>query len=272
MEKQVRSRGKNIFPFLPGAITFRKPQISPGHDKKPENRSKYRTNAGKSFSGPITSIIPVEARRKSRNGSFDGAEPTSPKVSCMGQIIQKHKKLKDKHKNLKKQSHKMVIFKSKPALSPRDSNEHESSPRDAKKKLLPGILRFLQNKKSDSDAVIDDSDKNRGVQDKAPSLGQMKQLASGRISLSNFDWTAHVPSDDRNYHSDEEGGGGGGGGGGRSDGEDDEDDIIIPHSAPIMFVGGGVALEPRKEINLWKRRTMGPPRPLQVTVNTVRSK
>ncbi|KAJ4971935.1 hypothetical protein NE237_005034 [Protea cynaroides] len=131
MEKQVRSK-KNIFPFLPGAITFRKPHINPGHI-----RALFRINAGKSFFGPITSIIPVEARRKSRNGSFDGAEPTSPKVSCMGQIIQKHKKLKDKHKNLKNQSHKMVIFKSKPALSPRDSNEHESSPGDAKQRRSP---------------------------------------------------------------------------------------------------------------------------------------
>ncbi|KAF5740902.1 hypothetical protein HS088_TW11G00982 [Tripterygium wilfordii] len=88
--------------------------------------------------------------------------------------------------------------------------------------------------------------------DRASSLSQMKQFASGRnhSSIANFDWTAKIVPDE---YSDEE----------------EEEEVIIPFSAPITVVRG-VALQPRKEINLWKRRTMNPPRPLQLN-STVRA-
>uniref|UniRef100_A0A251T127 Uncharacterized protein n=1 Tax=Helianthus annuus TaxID=4232 RepID=A0A251T127_HELAN len=54
------------------------------------------------------------------------------------------------------------------------------------------------------------------------------------------------------------------------------EEVVMPSSAPVMVrnkgVGdsfvrvGGVNIEPRKEINLWKRRTMAQPQPLQVSM------
>lgn len=81
----------------------------------------------------------------------------------------------------------------------------------------------------------------------APPLGHMRRFASGRETFSNFDWKAQIaPHDDVDRLDDE---------------------IIIPFSAPLTL-GGATALnlnvQPRKEINLWKRRTMAPPRPLKL--------
>ena len=51
---------------------------------------------------------------------------------------------------------------------------------------------------------------------------------------------------------------------GGSDGEFDEDEGFVAHSAPLTLGGGVVASEPRKEVNLWRRRPMAPPSPLQL--------
>lgn len=80
-------------------------------------------------------------------------------------------------------------------------------------------------------------------------LGQMKKFASGRDSFANFDWTVQIAP----VESDGDG--------------DGEDEDTIPLSAN-MVIGGGVVLMPRKEINLWKRRTMAQPKPLKL--NTMR--
>ncbi|PWA77469.1 hypothetical protein CTI12_AA224880 [Artemisia annua] len=95
----------------------------------------------------------------------------------------------------------------------------------------------------------------------------MKRFSSGRDAFTNFEWTTQVaPMDSArgNYFTDDE-----------SDCERD-DEIKIPSSAPVMarnkgvcddFVRvGGVNLQPKKEINLWKRRTMAQPKPLQLHV------
>lgn len=42
--------------------------------------------ADQDLPSPFVSILPPEARRKKKNGSFDAREPTSPKVSCMGHV------------------------------------------------------------------------------------------------------------------------------------------------------------------------------------------
>ncbi|KAG5246537.1 embryo defective family protein [Salix suchowensis] len=101
--------------------------------------------------------------------------------------------------------------------------------------------------------------------EKTPSLSQMKRFASGRDTLAGFDWTAHqiapVEFDHSDYYSDEE----------KVDRfeEEEHEEVIIPFSAPMM-VGGGVDLLPRKEINLWKKRTINPPSPLQLRSNMAR--
>lgn len=236
MEKP-KSRNK-FLKFLPraaSAVRFQNPPFSP---------VKLKPHAGKGFSGQFMSIIPAEARGKPKNSTtatFEAQEPTSPKVSCMGQI-KKHKKktniiTKDKHVSLP------TNFK------PGNSND------EAKKKAL-GFGKLFGGAWPHGRKFDDSKGKPFNLVDRsAPGLGQMKRLPSRRNSLANFDWTAQIEPVDgdygRDYFSDEE-----------SEGEEKE--VIIPFSAPIILVGGRVALEPKKEINLWKRRTMPQPRPLQV--------
>jgi len=80
-------------------------------------------------------------------------------------------------------------------------------------------------------------------------LGQMKRFASGRAAFQDFDWRQE--DDGRRSF-------------GGSDGEFDEDEGFVAHSAPLTLGGGVVASEPRKEVNLWRRRPMAPPTPLRL--------
>ncbi|KAL6955009.1 hypothetical protein U1Q18_042181 [Sarracenia purpurea var. burkii] len=252
MEKKAAKAKNKFLKFLPraaSAVTFQNPPFSP--DKKRSEHStgnKLKTYAGnKGFSGPLIPMIPAEARRKSKNSSFENPEvpePISPKVSCMGQIKHKNKIKKDKKSSLPKQDFKPVL------------NDFPS------KKKQPSLFRTVSmitgakppGRKSDASA-----DKPRLLPDRAPSLSQMKRFASGRESVINFDWEADLVSPaggyQPDYYFDEEN-------------EREEREVIIPFSAPILVGGGGGggggALEGRKEINLWKRRTMAQPRPLQV--------
>lgn len=241
MEKPARSK-ISIFSFLPKAtsFSFSNHPFSPGRDKRQENLSKLKAHAGKSFSGPIVSIIPAEARRKPKNGSFDAQEPTSPKVSCIGQIKQKKKKKIGKPKC-------------------------KSPPKDHKKKQFK-IGRIFHGGRRTSQPDVEKA-MTTPSSAPAPSLGQMRRFTSGRSALADFDW--RVPSgavsSHRGYYSDEERDG-------RDDDDDDHDDdgggggdFRVPHSAPLT-VGGGVAFGPRNEVSIWKRRTMDPPRPLALKV------
>ncbi|CAL5349463.1 unnamed protein product [Camellia sinensis] len=236
MDKPARSKNKFLM-FLPkpaSANTFQNHTFSPTKDKRSEfHQTKLKTHIGKGFSGPIISIIPADARRNTKkNSSFEAQqEPTSPKVSCMGQI--KHKK--------------KVIKNEKHASPPKDFK-----PVEPKKKVSK--IRSLFSSKTPTGRKSDDSDGKSDLSDKAPSLSQTTRFSNGRDSLSSLDWMAQVAPVDGD--SDEE-----------SEEEEEEREIIIPFSAPILVGGGGggvVALEPRKEINLWKRRTIAQPMPLQV--------
>ncbi|CAI9758014.1 unnamed protein product [Fraxinus pennsylvanica] len=236
--------------FLPKALSFQNPPFSPAGRRDNVNANNHKSNYNRGFSGPIISIIPAEARgrKSSKNSNFD--EPTSPKVSCMGQI--KHRKNK--------------ISKKKQVSRP-ETNSAVSPP---KKKPSAAIRNIFSSKKPaagrKSDGSSDDDEHRVPDHVTAPSLNQMKKFASSRDTFANFDWTtAQIAPENRGFYSDEEG----------------EDEIIIPFSAPILRGGGGggasgsnsggaggggggVALEPRKEINIWKRRTMAQPQPLQL--------
>ncbi|GMN35873.1 hypothetical protein TIFTF001_005585 [Ficus carica] len=198
MEKQqAKYQDNKILKFLPRAVSA----VHFHHQSLP-----FSPNREKRFSGPIIPMIPHEARRRpKKSGGREEAEeeePTSPKVSCIGQIKHKHKKIIKDHKKLKKRVSAQI----------KDSKPVTWSPRE--------------------------------------------RFASGRDhSLSNFDWAAQVTpvdADHRNVHysDDEE--------------SDQEVEIMIPFSAPIINVDRELPLQPRKEINLWKRRTMAPPRPLEL--------
>ncbi|XP_058090888.1 uncharacterized protein At1g76070 [Magnolia sinica] len=236
MEKASRSKS-SIFAFLPktAQFSFSNPPFSPSSDKRTENLSKLKTHQGRGFSGPIISIIPAEARRKTKNGSFDEQEPTSPKVSCIGQI--KHKK-------------KMCKAKcSMPSPKPERKPDKKASFKISR--ILRGSGGATKpGRKSDADAHV------VAQSALAPSLGQMKRFASGRDTLSDFDWKSYggPPADrHREYYSDDD----------RAGSDDDDDGFIVPHSAPLVMGGPVTFVGPRKEVNLWKRRTMAPPRPLE---------
>lgn len=244
------SKSKNkILRLLPkaaqAAVSFQNPPFSPGRDKRADGSSKLKSHLHKGFSGPIISMIPAEARGKSKN--FERQEPTSPKVSCMGQI--KHKK-----KMCKKQASLPKGFK--PVLPPqpeRISKARSAGPAAELKKKPAGLMKMFSGRRK-SDASIDGG--KPPLSERAPSLSQMRRFVSSRDTFANFDWSVSqiAPADGGDFHSDEDRG--------YSDGEDD---AVIPFSAPILMAGG-LGLEPRKEINLWKRRTMAQPKPLQLNI------
>ncbi|KAL5072224.1 hypothetical protein RYX36_023111 [Vicia faba] len=244
MEKEKQSKVRNRF-LKAITVTFQNAPFSPGRDHK--FRSDNNTNrwgaksngGGKGFSGPMVTMIPYEARRKPKDGGVNVTqEPTSPKISCMGQI-KHHKK---KH-------------------IPKSKTSDASTPKDASKSKFQRI--FSQRSKPKSNFVERKLDETGSIGggNKAPPMGDMKRFASGREAFSSFNWKAVIEPEEID---------------GRdcfTDGEDDE--ILIPFSAPILVGGdngddddgGGrpcLKFKPRNEINLWKRRTMAPPRPLQL--------
>ncbi|KAJ9186401.1 hypothetical protein P3X46_001977 [Hevea brasiliensis] len=138
---------------------------------------------------------------------------------------------------------KMVISKAKRALpqetkavpSPRKINKHAST-----------IKKLFSSAKP-----TDRRRSNASIYEKQPLSERAPALS--RDTFASIDWTDHispVDSDHRGYYSD---------------GEEEEEEVIIPFSAPII-IGPAVALQPRKEVNLWKRRAMNPPRPLQLNL------
>ncbi|KAF7829526.1 uncharacterized protein G2W53_011859 [Senna tora] len=238
-EKQPKLKNK-ILKILPKAaaavaVTFQNPPFSPGRDhKRPKNASRW-------------SMIPDEARRKAKDGGtdIDSQEPTSPKISCMGQIKHKKKQIK----KAKAKANKIVSMPKE--VRPEVKNDDDASSTFRR--------MFRGGRKSDSAASVTtslDVDKEGSLPDIAPRLSDMKRFTSGRNSLSDFDWKAQdYFSDQDRDESDAE--------------EEEEEDFMIPFSAPILvggghFKGGIPPLQPKKEINLWKRRTMAPPRPLQL--------
>ncbi|XP_055834519.1 uncharacterized protein At1g76070 [Solanum dulcamara] len=249
MDKEKPSKPKKnmILKFLPKAaaatVIFQNHPFSPGREKRFHHNHK-------GFSGPIISIIPAEARNRKSN-SETNQEPTSPKVSCIGQIKQRKNINKMKKKEFPKQLEKIPSKKKK---KPSSSNFRNIFQRRRKSD---------DNNNNNTSSIIITSD----LENRAPCLSHMRKYASGREgNLSNFDWkkVQITPDDHRKYYSDDD----------RDDyrdedeqDEEEEEEVIIPFSAPIL-VGRdnrpNFPLEPKKEINLWKRRTMTKPNPLQL--------
>ncbi|KAJ0967036.1 hypothetical protein J5N97_023953 [Dioscorea zingiberensis] len=201
-----KSKTNKILKILKGSTSF---SISNNHfsprGRRPENSKPFHN---KGFSGPL---VPMEARRKGESRSFDVREPTSPKVSCMGQI-----KLKKSNCSSRKVSDKDRIQKKNSFTLKKMFNT----------KVRPG-------RKTETPVVAP-----------PPPVGQLRRFTSGRDWLADFDW--------KKAYEDSE--------------EEEEEEVMVPHSAPILIGGGGVAPEPKKEVNLWKRRTIDPPKALQMEV------
>ncbi|CAN4123036.1 unnamed protein product [Withania somnifera] len=245
-EKPTKSKKNMILKFLPKAVAatviFQNHPFSPGREKR------FHHNNHKGFSGPIISIIPVEARNRSKSNNVTNQEPTSPKVSCIGQIKQR--------KNIKK-------TKKEAGTSTKTQPQVVLDKVPSKKKSSRSNFRNLFQRGRKSDPAHNTSIISSDVQNTAPCLSHMRKFTSGREgSLSNFDWknVQITPEDHRKYYSDDD----------REDYHDDDDEeeeVIIPFSAPISLGRDNrpnFPLEPKKEINLWKRRTMTKPNPLQL--------
>jgi len=117
----------------------------------------------------MVSIIPREARRKRRGESFSTREPTSPKVSCMGQVQCKKKRKARKQKQAQTQTQ-----------AQKDSTKTVDSVGELKK-----IVLWIRK-------GSDEGQKQKVLEEKrveAPSLNTMKKFASGRGSLYDFDVT-----------------------------------------------------------------------------------
>ncbi|XP_020092664.1 uncharacterized protein At1g76070 isoform X2 [Ananas comosus] len=189
------------------------------------NPPRERSYFNKAFSGPIVSIIPAEARYKEERSTVDGEEPLSPKVSCIGRIKGKKRS-------------------SEPKRPPPSSVQQQQQQQQKKKKKKQHAYFSFRGKAVEERA--DEKGRRSGAAVEggggAPRIGEMRRFASGRETIADFDWKK-----------------------GESSAYDDHE-VIIAYSAPLT-VGGAdwaVAPEPRKEVNIWKRRTMAPPRPLQV--------
>lgn len=260
MEKPAIAKSKIKFLMLLPKAAAAAAKL-PSHPFSPGkvNANKLKSHQNKGFSGPITSVVLEEARNKSKNSTFDAKEPTSPKISCMGQIKHK-KKISSKKKNAASMSlPKEVIYNPYSSFHAYSRNKPSAMEQKKKKSASGNIFnRGKPGRKSDASY-----ERSKKLPDRAPSLSHMKRFASGRDSFASFDWTsvqvAPEEPDNRRCYSDEE----------KRDSseEEQEDEVIIPFSAPILLgeVGAAVLpLEPRKEINLWKRRTMAQPKPLQL--------
>ncbi|GER33998.1 syringolide-induced protein 14-1-1 [Striga asiatica] len=237
MENQVIKAKSKIFKAVHAAVSFQNFSFSPrGENRADMIAHRLRTHQSKAFSGPIGPMIPSEARR--RPNSFENQEPTSPKVSCMGHI--KHKK----------------------ACLPKETKPGKGGPAG------PGPVTKKDKKKGFGFKKIFGAGGKTGGstgRDEAPVLGagpgmmQMRKFASSRDTFANFDWTAAqiALAEDREYYSDGERG--------YSDGDGD---VIDPFSAPVLVARAGLDLEPRMEINLWKRRsTAAQLKPLQLNMD-----
>ncbi|XP_078173930.1 uncharacterized protein At1g76070 [Carex rostrata] len=217
MEKPVKSKRANFLTLLAKSTTFSNPA--------PPMRPSHYHNRG--FSGPL---IPAEARRKEKTDiPFETQEPTSPMVSCIGQIKQKARKNKlPRAKSVKKRA------------VPKPEKKHKNSKNSSFVQKMfgrkPSIRRKLEVSKSDN-LLASTSRAPRNID-------HMKRFKSGRESLRDFDW--------REVEREIKGK------------DTEEDDVSVYYSAPLVFGGGAAGPEPRKEVNLWKRRTIGAPIPLNL--------
>ncbi|CAL0303491.1 unnamed protein product [Lupinus luteus] len=270
-QNKLKNKILNILPKAAAAISvsFQNSTFSPGRD---HNTTKwYKGTSTKGFSGPM---IPDEARRKPKDGGVETQEPTSPKISCMGQIKQKEKQIQ----KTKAKADTMSLPKS---FSTRHSSgaadfgseyfSSELDPEVINKKHPQNMFQKMffhaakpktvpRKKLSESSVSVigKGTDLNKDVvSDKAPPMGDMRRFASGRETFANFDWTAQIAPEEMDQRDC------------LTDVEAEEDEVRVPFSEPILVSGGSgrysdLNLQPRKEINIWKRRTMTPPKPLQL--------
>ncbi|GAA0145528.1 hypothetical protein LIER_42866 [Lithospermum erythrorhizon] len=192
----------------------------------------------------------VDIGRMVKISSF--GEPISPKISCLGQV--KHKK------KLAKNIHLFLHPKMCPAMASRNKGSLMKPTF-----FLPESAKIPSNMRNDhiiTNGVSKQMPTNKksscALSEKWPCLNQMKRFASFHDGeFSDSDWQiAQFKADDYmnewkcNYFDCE------------------EVEVNIPFSALSIEIGGRVDdlqdLVPRNEVNLWRRRTIDQPTPLQI--------
>ncbi|KAG2254433.1 hypothetical protein Bca52824_084569 [Brassica carinata] len=254
-----KPKSKNkLLKMLPKAMSFghRVPPFSPGRDLHHHHHNNTTSSSSNKafFSGPMVPLVPKAARVRRNKSDAVWSEPTSPKVSCIGQI----KRVKSKRSSPKKK--RATIPKIPKTSSSSLTKDDEKGRVSMIKRLFSFSLAAGGGNASRKSHHTAATEHPVTVVSSAavPSLGQMKKFASSREGLGGFDWAVEMKREeaspaDRGYYSDEERRGDY-----LRDDDDEEDDIIIPFSAPLM------SLKPKTEVNLWKRRTMDPPKPLHL--------
>lgn len=251
-----KPKNKNkLLKMLPKAMSFghRVPPFSPGRDLHHHHNNTTSSSSNKAyFSGPMVPLVPKAARVRRNKSDAVWSEPTSPKVSCIGQI----KRVKSKRSSSPKKNMIPKIPTSSSSLTKGDEKGRVS--------MIKRLFSFSSaagsgnSSRKSRPAAATEHPVTVVSSAAVPSLGQMKKFASTREGLGGFDWAVEMKREeespaDRGYYSDEERRGDY-----LRDDDDEEDDIIIPFSAPLM------SLKPKTEVNLWKRRTMDPPKPLHL--------
>lgn len=239
-EKAAATKSKNMFLKL-----LTKAASAPNKEKKSSQKSHTGKGSSSGSNPPIISIIPADAlRSKSKNSSFGVREPTSPKVSCMGTL--KHKKklcsmLSTKNYVLPPLDHLNLMVNSKVVQSDLEG--------DVKKKKKPLAIKNMFSRvpsvRRKSDVITKTTDYvSDHRQSSSSSLSQMRRFSSSRTSLNNFDWTATqiAPVDN----------------------EGKKVKISTCSVPKVILECKQVNLEPRRDVNLWKRRPMAQPSPLQI--------
>ncbi|KAL0699759.1 hypothetical protein Bca4012_055881 [Brassica carinata] len=219
--------------------------LSIGHGATPfspvrdfhHRRTSSTVNRGFFFSGPITPLLPttaVRGRRRTKNAVVF-AEPTSPKVSCIGQI-----KL------------------AKSSKCPETKNRAPKDLKTASSCLVKGNWSKLKRlfsiglRKPKYTAVSAASEPPISAVEAvaAPSLCKMKKFASSRETLVGYDWTVEIKREEsRSDHR-------------RGYSSDDKETMMIPCAVSTPPLA--VCSRQKSEVNLWKRRTIDRPKPLQV--------
>ncbi|GAA0141859.1 hypothetical protein LIER_02907 [Lithospermum erythrorhizon] len=204
----------------------------------PRNNKKGGDGEGAAAKKSSESILPitktaVDGGQMIKSSSF--GEPISPKISCIGQI--KHRK------KLATNIHLFLHQEMCPAMASRNKGSMMKPTfflPEAEK--IPSNMRNTHKNNSCVTKQIPGKKSSCTLPDQGPCLDQMKRFPSFHgEELSEFDWK-NVKIEANDYMNELKFN--------NSESEEEEDHVQ--------------ELEPRKEINLWRRRTIDQPTPLHI--------
>ncbi|CAA6666733.1 unnamed protein product [Spirodela intermedia] len=206
------AEGYSVLRFVPkaAAIAAAKPTSSPRRKRFPDQ---------KGFSGALGSAVPTAG-----DGS-ETPEPTSPEVSCMGQIKGRSP--------------------ARPPVAGKQRRRRRRGPLQRIARISAQLLGFCCARKSPPSSAPAPP----------PPLGEIATFGGGHYAMSRSGFAADYFSDDSPEMDWED-----------DDNDDDvgryqEGDHHHRHGGDVLLAGIWYAgdVEPKKEVNLWKRRPVPPP-------------